>query len=536
MTRGQRGSGTIDRHGRRWRVRLSLPDGRRRALYTEPDATYEDAVALRDAALEQLAGTALDPRAQGTTLGAWGETWLEARERTHRDHAGDVQRWRAYIAPAAIAAVHLEVLGPHHVVGFLEELVARPARGGGAIARGTARNVWATLRACLRAAAAKGKIRPARRAELLAVELPSSPVASDIDLDERIEYLRDEEISAVLRLDLTAEQYSAFVVGVWTGCRAGELHGLRWERVRFKDEIPHVVVARSRDSAPKNGVVARVPLLEPARAVLHRRWLDAGRPTTGLVWPAEGGGCHARGYDWGWSDHRQRRAPTRAELEAGAPAGVPVMDVRHGIRTRAGIARVVDWNAATRHTCAVHLLRGTWAPDVVPRRYSLEEVSRFLRHSSVKVTERHYAHLGMDALPVGGELSLGPPGGAYDESGVDAVTEWSGSGPARGNGAGALGAGPELVQPGPATEFLSHTGDLNSGPTVYETVAQARDHTRNAPSGPGRDLREVVAEALGRLEAGDPAGAREVLAAALEGRAPRYVPRAGSLRSLARVG
>ena len=40
-----------------------------------------------------------------------------------------------------------------------------------------------------------------------------------------------------------------------------------------------------------------------------------------------------------------------------------------------------------RHTCASHLVRGTWG-----RRWSLEEVKEYLGHSSIQVTQR-YAHL-----------------------------------------------------------------------------------------------------------------------------------------------
>jgi len=50
------------------------------------------------------------------------------------------------------------------------------------------------------------------------------------------------------------------------------------------------------------------------------------------------------------------------------------------------------WWHLLRHTCATSLLCGWWG-----RRWSLDEVSKLLGHSSVKVTER-YAHLLDSAL------------------------------------------------------------------------------------------------------------------------------------------
>jgi len=432
----RRGEGTVDRWGDRWRVRLRLPDGSRKTFYTEPGVDEAGADEFRRALLQQLAGTEHDPRLGGRTVGAWGLRWLDEREQTARDAAGDRQRWGAYIAGTALAEVRLDALQPSHVLRWVRALVRRPRQdGAGPIARQTVRNVWATLRACLRGAAAAELLDHDRLAACLAVELPPSPHAADVELDERIRWLTDEEVARVLELELSHDQLSAFVVGLWAGLRAGELHGLTWDRVRWDDGA--IVVARSRHGATKAGRSGRVPLLEPAREVLRTRWEAAGRPEGGLVWPAEHGGCHARGYDWGWADHRERR-------------GGEVV-VRPGIASRAGIAPGVTWHDATRHTCGVSLLRGTWAPDLVPRAYRLEEVSRFLRHSSVKVTERHYAALQLDALPV---LPPEPPTSPRGPTGVGSTD----------GSVGSTGA-----------EFLSRLRDLNSGPTVYETVGQPKD-------------------------------------------------------------
>ena len=470
MTRRERGAGTIDQHGSRWRVRLRLPDGTRPSFYFDDEI---EALAGREALVRELAGTGHDPRSRSVTLGAWGLRWLDARERTHRDADGDRQRW-AYVEREPIGRIRLDALHPSHLHTWLDSLAGR------GLARQTVANARTTLRAALRGAERARAITADHLAELLAVPMPAIQRERAAEMDERIVYLTDDQIADVLGLELRPDQEAAFVVATWTGLRAGELQGLRVTDVHFDERV--LVVARSRRGPTKNGQVARVPLLEPAAEAL-RRWLahpyrtrTPERARSELVWPAEDGGPHARGYDWGWAD---------------------ATDGRPGIARRAGVP-AVSWRDL-RHTCAVHLLRGTWAPDIVPRAYRLEEVSRFLRHSSIAVTERHYAHLAIDALPVGSALGSNGSAGA---------------------------------------EFLSHTGDLNSGPTVYETGSRASDSAplrlTRTHAGPAEAALVAV---LRRLALGDAAGAVEAAAAGLAAHPTRTrsaIAAAASERALGR--
>lgn len=86
---------------------------------------------------------------------------------------------------------------------------------------------------------------------------------------------------------------------------------------------------------------------------------SGNRPLPSLeVWPAADGACHRDGYDAGWAR----------------------------VLRLAGITRRVRFHDL-RHTCASHLVQGTWG-----RVWTLAEVRTVLGHGSVRLTER-YAHL-----------------------------------------------------------------------------------------------------------------------------------------------
>lgn len=449
MTRRPAGTGAIDWRivggVRRARVRLRLPDGTRRPFYAPPEVQDDaGAEAFRAALVAQLEGTPLDPRMHASTLGAWGLRWLDERERTHRDAAGDRQRWMAHVAGTDLAALKLEAIEPGHLRDWYEALLATPTDVGETRARQTVMNARTTLRACLKRAAELRMLADERLALLLAVPLPRGSVAQDVESDEPWSWLTVDELVRVLdALDVDSAARAAFAVALFTGLRPSEMHRLTWDRIDLRAAVPTVLVVKG-----KNGRAQRTPLLTPAVHALEH-WQRVSRRTSGVVWPGPKGGAHARGYDWGWSDHE------------GSP----------GIASRARVRADVTWYDATRHTCASHLLQGTWAElGWTERPFRLEEVSRWLRHSSLTVTQR-YAHLALDSLPIGSRP--------------------------RSHGS--------QVQ-----RIASHLRDLNSGPTVYEARAGALESLRN------RSLGTLAAEARRALEA---IAAQEPAAVALATRA-----------------
>lgn len=537
MTRRPANEGTVDRRGDRYRIRFRMPDGSRRAFYSEPGASAEEADALRRALLLELSGTVDDPRAGGRTLGAWGLSWLDERERTHRDADGDRQRWNAYVAGTPISTRKLDAITPKDLRAWARRLAStRSERTGAMLDRQTVRNAWTTLRAALRAAMDAEVLATDTGAALLAVELPPPPVSTLVaEAEETIDALTLDEIDAVLALDLTPDQRSALTVGIFAGLRAGELHGLEWSRVDLaRGEI---VVARSRRGAPKSGKIGRVPLLRPALEALRERAATAGGAPSGLVWPATkaipGGervvaGCHARGFDWGWSPTRETRVDTPRVRELAARGELRIVEARPGgrvlveypgIRDRAGIARPITFHAATRHTCASHLLSGSWvAAGIIPRPWRLEEVSRLLRHSSVAVTERHYARFMPGALPVAAPAdagdarkttapSAGPPE-AVSAPGFARATQAS-TGPAL----GPVGPGLSKTQAAsgirtPDLRFTKPEGALGNhdGIGLARTVDFRSPRSNDGIGAEVRAVRDLAAEVRDRIAGGDPMG------------------------------
>ena len=178
-----------------------------------------------------------------------------------------------------------------------------------------------------------------------------------------------------------------FGTAIFTGLRQSELWALRWDDIDdLEGAAPMLAVRRStRGGAPKSGRARIAPLLPPAVEMLVR-WRRLCDSTDGLVFPAPDG-MYRPNYDSGWSDRRMRRG---GELV-----------VEPGWKTRAGIERHVRFHDL-RHTTASHLVMGTWG-----RAWRLEEVQRFMGHTSIGVTQR-YAHLSPEHMRAAAAETTGP--------------------------------------------------------------------------------------------------------------------------------
>jgi len=370
------GNGYVEQRCGRWRARLPrrLCDGKQHSATFDTEA---EAYGWLNAQIEAAAGLA-DSKG---TLSWWGGVWMERRKaRGLSSYSDDEGRWRQHVAESSLADLRVGAIKPQHVAEFSRWLSTRRAlrqvigggreRTGPILSRQTQQHVLKLLDLALSDAVLEGLLPANPCAEVRVV-----PSAAGEDVDAWT-WLRQPEIDRLSRCDaLPAQARACYVVAIYTGLREGELWALDWGRVVLDGERPHLLVAKSnRRRSTKSGKVRTVPLLAPARAALIELHLAQGRPRAGLVFPGADGRQRPEGDDHGWADRSRGK-----------------QGVQRGHRSAAGIDRPVRFHDL-RHTCASHLLQGTWG-----RRWRLEEVRDFLGHSSITVTQR-YAHLCADSL------------------------------------------------------------------------------------------------------------------------------------------
>ena len=339
------GTGTIERTpDGRYRPRLPRRYGRQ---YLDVCDTEGEAAALLAVALEEEPPDEL-------TLAEWGETWIDHRqEQGYRSTAHERRRWRRLVADTALGTSPLTRVTRLDVQRWLDSLPG---------ARKTRVNALGLVRGALRHAQRERKLKDDPSVGVLLPPGRSQPAWT---------WLRQDEIAALLLASDGPKQRSILTAAVYTGARAGELWALRWQDVDESEGVIHIRHAVTEDGQigeTKSGRPREVALLHPVqRALAAWRPHCPDRNRFGLVWPGRYGGPHPRGHT--------------ADLSS-------ALD-------RAGVRRVRFHDL--RHTCASHLIQGTWAPHVVARALRLEEVQQWLGHSTRTMTER-YAHLAPDGL------------------------------------------------------------------------------------------------------------------------------------------
>lgn len=308
---------------------------------------------LTEAAARELADGVSHVRAGGAIpsldLADYGVAALERRElRGVRGVDAERWTWRAHVAEDALGTLPVSTVRRRDVVEWLDRLRAKR------LAAKTLRNCLTLLRGVLADAVDRE-------------HLEQNP-ARDVRIPRSESTTRTEDLAGVLLPNeqrrlveaAPAAHRAAVLFAILTGLRLSEQWWLRWSDVEL--ELGHIVVRTSRHGlATKAGRPRRVPLTPPVRELLIRLLEERSQSPRPSEWvfPSRWGGRRKE------SKHPERFA--------------------EWVRA-AGIDRRIRWHDL-RHTCATSLLAGWWGPA-----WRLEEVQRYLGHSSVTITER-YARL-----------------------------------------------------------------------------------------------------------------------------------------------
>lgn len=302
---------------------------------------------------------ALGPKKQDDvplpTFAEFAERWMRVACEPEHKYSGVVTKYGHLVN-------HLfPVFGSLPLDGITSSRVARfkAERLGRGLKKKTVNNILSTLSSCLRTARDWGEIE----------ELPTLPRCKG-GRTPRARFLSENEVQGLVRAaehpwDVT------ILFAARTGLRVGELAGLDWSDLRFRDERAYVEVSKGYVrrvlSSTKTDLVRYVMVPHDAATAL----LDLRESVTNVDGPMfQWKGSR---FTYGTAQHYLYKA----------------CDVL-------GIERI-GW----------HVLRHTYASELVQRGASLASVQTLLGHTKVEMTRR-YAHLAPDFLEATVAL-LDPP-------------------------------------------------------------------------------------------------------------------------------
>lgn len=326
-----------------------LPSGRFRARKKDPSTGRYASMGVFDTEDEARLMLARPvPKRGGLSLSEFGDAFLLRRRSKVNDWSNDEGRWKLYVDRSDLGAMALRTIRRRHVLDWLEWLTSL------GLEHQTRKNALSLLRVSL--------------GEALDHEFVTENPASTVRVGRRKEAVSvepwtvlypDEQIALLNAAPVEEWHTVAFALG------CGPRNSEQW---RLKLSDIHMGRREVTFTATKNGKTRTLPLfgvaVDAAREALERQ-----KRKCLLAFPSP------RTNEARWHDSHP-----------------------HGWKswlTKAKIKRPVRWYDL-RHTCATSLLAGWWG-----RKWSLDEVSQMLGHSSTKVTER-YAHFLAETLKKAG--------------------------------------------------------------------------------------------------------------------------------------
>ncbi len=258
MRKRGHGEGTIyKRTDGRWSAQITVHDpatGKPKRLTLYGRTREEVSAKLTKTLYEQQIGAFVEPNK--ITLGEWLDIWLNnyKKLKVRKTTFGNYETMiRTYIKPA-LGNLLLKQIQPSTLQSFYTHLLesGRKKEAGGLSPR-MVHYVHTLIHAALKQAVKEGLIirNPAD-----AVELPKVK-------KREIEPLTREEITAFLDAIRGDRLYAAFCLALKTGLRRGEILGLRWKDIDFKEKKLHVrqilVEARDPNGEKKVALVFQEP-------------------------------------------------------------------------------------------------------------------------------------------------------------------------------------------------------------------------------------------------------------------------------------
>lgn len=330
----------------KWRIRWLDHVGVRRSAVYDNYRQADQELRRKQAEVEDVRrGLRAAPCQVDHKFGDALDYWVENRVPQKRSGGDDISIIRRHLRPV-FGSVPLRDLSVQHVDAF----VASRAR----LDPKTVHNHLTLLISVLNAAVDLGWLAKVPR-----IRKPKTRLFST-----EYRYLRsDTERDAFLRAarEEGEDVFALYATAVFTGMRAGELAGLRWDDINFTTRL--ITVQRSFDGPTKAGDVRYVPLLDALLPVL-RAWRL--KTPGAVVFPNR--------------DGRMLQPSARIFQE-----------VLHRVLARTGLPEQVR-RGRERPYIVFHDLRHTFASAWVMKGGDLFKLQKVLGHKSIQMTMR-YAHL-----------------------------------------------------------------------------------------------------------------------------------------------
>ena len=325
-------------------------------------------------------------RGASITMEEAAELWIEAarladlERSTLRQCRGHIDH---HIVPL-IGRAKLADLSTPRIQRFADDLLTRPKADGSdeTLSRSTARKVLSSLKSLIKHAQRQGQIAK-NPAQPVGIRVPTR---GTVKLKAGRDFPDKREINSILQA-ASGRWRPLIITAVFTGLRASELRGLRWEDVDLDGKLIHVHQRADHwgtMGAPKSEAGERTIPMTPMVANMLKEWRlacprrDRGKKgaddpgVLGLVFPNGLGKVesHANFCNRGWY-------PMQIEIGLTEDTGKKDAEGRPVLRPKYGF----------------HTLRHFFASWLLAEGFSLKKAQGMLGHATMAMTADTYGHL-----------------------------------------------------------------------------------------------------------------------------------------------